>query len=175
MDELTYFYKTGSNQLDHVEDAVLSSYYSEDIDGQSAGHYGYDLIGNLIKDDQTTIRWNVYGKIKQVIKPGNETISYTYDAAGNRITKTTPDGKTVVYVRDASGNVMSVYEKAGSATMVQAEIHLYGSSRLGLTGMLTEAVAEQTTDFTVPAWKRTFTRGEKIFELSNHLGNSLPR
>ncbi len=40
------------------------------------------------------------------------TISYTYDVAGNRVSKTY--GNTVtVYVRDASGNVMGVYKKVG--------------------------------------------------------------
>ncbi|MBC7388113.1 MAG: hypothetical protein H7329_02785 [Opitutaceae bacterium] len=97
------------------------------------------------------------------------TISYTYDANGNRISKTA-NGKETWYVRDASGNVMSVYEQTGSGATAQIETDLYGSSRLGLqTGKSIADVSKWNGTATLS----TFTRGEKIFELSNHLGNVL--
>jgi len=168
-----------TNQLKQVLDEVgYSGNYAADIDNQTeTENYIYDAIGNLVQDksENLTVAWTVYGKIKSVTKVGG-TIYYTYDAAGNRISKTY-DGKTTVYVRDASGNVMSIYEKDGVGALVQAELHLYGSSRLGLSG--TQTIAPETgislaTGYD-PAKLITFTRGEKIFELSNHLGNSLSR
>jgi RHS repeat-associated protein len=173
MDRLAYNYTGGTNRLDYVHDTVPSANYTEDIDAHLSGNYTYDKIGNLktdVKEGITAINWTVYGKISSIVKSGG-TISYTYDAAGNRITKTA-SGITTIYVRDASGNVMSVYEKQGLQPAKQDEVHLYGSSRLGILGALTYA----PTDVPLGAdegkmW--TLTRGEKFFELSNHLGNVL--
>ncbi|MET0638335.1 MAG: RHS repeat-associated core domain-containing protein, partial [Chitinophagaceae bacterium] len=164
-----------TNQLAHVDDRVVSA-YDEDIDDQAPGNYTYDAIGNLKTDVSegitgAGITWNVYGKISRIVKGGN-IIIYSYDAAGNRISKTA-GGKTTIYVRDAGGNVMSVYEKNGS-NLTQAEVHLYGSSRLGFVSALTIPSENFTLYGGLGIGKRsTFTRGEKIFELSNHLGNVL--
>lgn len=175
MDDLSYHYDAGTNQLNHVTDNVSAGNYTEDIDGQSSGNYDYDAIGNLTKDVSegiTDINWTVHGKIAIITKNGNS-IVYTYDAAGQRVTKTT-GGKTTLYVRDASGNVMSVYEVPAVNTIEQKELHLYGSSRLGM------ALAEsKPADNGTPlaggstAFLKTYVRGEKIFELNNHLGNVL--
>ena len=54
--------------------------------------------GNLTKDVKegiTNIEWTVYGKIKKVAK-STGTIEYTYDAAGNRISKTANNKTTVM-------------------------------------------------------------------------------
>jgi len=96
-----------------------------------------------------------------------------YDASGNRIFKyTTTD--TTAYVRDASGNVMSVYVKPAGGSIALTETHLYGSSRLG---MATKHLAPDTTVVLsggfVNGIKSIFARGEKLFELANHLGNVL--
>jgi RHS repeat-associated protein len=163
-----------TNQLAQVNDRVTSP-YTQDLKNQGANNYTYDAIGNLLSDASegiTSIGWNVYGKILSITK-GASTISYTYDAAGNRISKTS-GGKTTLYVRDAGGNVLSVYEAATSSNVYQqTERHLYGSSRLGIA--IGQAVAPTgillaTGD---SAYVRTFVRGEKNFELSNHLGNVL--
>jgi YD repeat-containing protein len=177
MDNLTYDYTPLTNQLKHIGDNVANTNnYTEDIDNQaSASNYTYDAIGNLKTDDAegtTAINWTVYGKIASITKASG-TISYTYDASGNRISKTA-SGKTTVYVRDATGNVMSVYEKSGSTPLRQLEVHLYGSQRLGITRELTVITdsVTLTTGFG-KAHESVFTRGEKLFELNNHLGNVL--
>jgi YD repeat-containing protein len=90
MDRLAYNYTAGTNRLDYVHDTVPSANYTEDIDAQLSGNYTYDKIGNLktdVKEGITAINWTVYGKISSIVKSGGM-ISYTYDAAGNRITKT---------------------------------------------------------------------------------------
>ncbi|HTE29420.1 MAG TPA: hypothetical protein VK666_03540, partial [Chryseolinea sp.] len=174
MDSLTYHYYASTNRLKSVDDSVgVTTDHTEDLEHQSnSSNYTYDAIGNLktdVSETLTNIDWTVYGKIASIVKSGN-TISYTYDAAGNRISKTA-DSKTTLYVRDASGNVMSVYEgPAGESALAQKEAHLYGSSRLGMTTALTVVPdeVEVSEDF-MPGKLSTFTRGEKLFELSNHL------
>jgi RHS repeat-associated protein len=190
MDKLAYSYKPGTNQLDHVYDTVPAGNYDVDIDAQSAGNYAYDSIGNLIKDNAekiTKISWTVYGKISRIMKGDSVDIIYTYGPDGNRISKTvikagSTDTARTWYVRDAQGNVMSVYEAGKPAVhdghLTQSELHLYGSSRLGV---LRRSVNVDTVyvpaDTTMPllgtALSVNFGRGDKLFELSNHLGNVL--
>src|SRR5690606_445524 len=94
----------------------------------------------------------------------------TYDATGNRISKTV-GGVATLYVRDASGNVMSVYEIPAANTIVQKELHIYGSSRLGMvTGELEIEAVSLPSEFGEGRIV-SVTRGKKYFELSNHLGN----
>ncbi|KYP13819.1 RHS repeat-associated core domain-containing protein [Flavihumibacter sp. CACIAM 22H1] len=104
-------------------------------------------------------------------------IGYKYDAGGNRISKSVakPSGNTAYtwYVRDASGNVMSTYETSGTskglpATLLQREVHLYGSSRIGIFNRRVDA----KQNYTAPTVFSSY-RGQKFFELSNHLGNVL--
>lgn len=199
MDNLTYHYPTTtqtingipttvpeSNKLQYIEDAVTGNTASTaDIKTQNSGNYSYDEIGNLtanVKENITSITWTVYGKIAAITKTDNTVISYTYDIAGNRISKTVrPQGSnpaTTWYVRDASGNVMSIYTAANNGHLTLSEVPLYGSSRLGeykpnlgidmvTTAPVTVALANGTGIHTA------FTRGEKVYELSNHLGNVL--
>jgi RHS repeat-associated protein len=166
-----------SNQLAQVTDLVTENVYSTDIDDQSqSDNYRYDPIGNLIADQRegiSEIEWSVYGKIKKITK-NNALITYGYDAAGNRIFKQINGEATTLYVRDASGNVMSVYEGANASSLKQAEVHLYGSSRLGIAGGAPQIPEFLTLagDFTA-AKVVEVKRGEKFFEWSNHLGNVL--
>ncbi len=181
MDSMLYSYTAGTNRLhkvsDYATDASSGTYaqYNDLKQGQSDNNYQYDQIGNLIYDGSegiSNITWNVYGKIETVTKSGT-VIRYVYDASGNRIIKKTPTD-TTFYVRDASGNVLSVYSRPVAGTLQQAEIHLYGSSRIG---MLTTRSAADTFFNLSGGFAKIkgikFTRGEKLFELSNHLGNVL--
>lgn len=183
MDKLTYTYKPGTNQLRHIKDAVGKELYDIDIDNQDDDNYLYDSIGNLIRDKQAgiSVKWNVYGKISEITRDDNTHIYYTYDVAGNRISKKVGDRLTR-YIRDAMGNVMSVYESGNPAVnngrLSQIETHLYGSSRLGISNFATlvdnpEAPVSVRLGTLGSGTFTTFTRGEKFFELSNHLGNVL--
>jgi RHS repeat-associated protein len=176
MDEMSYTYKPSTNQLDKVADIAPDVAGDNDIKkDQSNGNYQYDHIGNLTADaieGIIGIDWNVYGKILSIHKSSGD-ISYAYDASGNRISKTVA-GKTTIYVRDATGNVMSVYESISDGEPAKKENHLYGSSRLGIQTELTVApVSSPLLNGFGSGIMGTFTRGEKFFELSNHLGNVL--
>jgi RHS repeat-associated protein len=200
MDSLSYNYtynsgKLANNKLNYVTDQINgstahSSNYTEDIDDQAAGNYVYDPIGNLIgdvKENINNITWNVYGKIKQIQRTSTTAnpvtdIRYTYDAGGNRICKQVTKGVTdsveyTWYVRDASGNIMTTYLAKGApgvavtsanSTLLLTEQNMYGSSRLGVVN---RNIYVHTT-FTNGSIAN-FTRGNKFFELSNHLGNVL--
>ncbi|MHA4812517.1 hypothetical protein ACX0G9_30775 [Flavitalea flava] len=175
-----YDYYPNTNRLRHIADnPSYTANYTEDIDNQSAAeNYKYDKIGNLVFDDAsdiTNIEWTVYGKIAAITKRTGNNLTYTYDASGNRISKTVGN-VTTVYVRDAQGNVMSVYQQTGSAGFQQTETHLYGSSRLGVLKGLTvvpTSVSMGTGSLYGTPLLRAFTRGEKQYELGNHLGNVL--
>ncbi|MFY0256020.1 RHS repeat-associated core domain-containing protein [Chitinophaga sp. 30R24] len=184
MDELTYHYRPGNNQLDYIDDQVPDSNYSNDIDRQYAHNYSYDETGNLISDrksDIDSICWTVYGKIERIRKSDGTVIAYTYDAVGNRIGKRVKDVETW-YVRDATGNVMGVYTKGdpgvnhGDLTLISSD--LYGSTRLGLLNRQ-ENVQHITVPVKLPmpglgnGINTIFSKGNKLFELSNHLGNVL--
>lgn len=138
------------------------------IIGDEEGTFNYDAIGNLIADREqgVTIEWTPYGKVRQVTKGDGSTMTFRYDASGNRIEKklTVNSAVTVTrYVRDASGNVMATYSippagGAGGGT-TPVEYPIYGSSRLGLY-----------KDGRSVGVRRL---GTKQYELSNHLGNVL--
>jgi RHS repeat-associated protein len=185
MDNLSYTYnktngRLSNNKLRYVTDAVGRDNYIEDIDSPEpdviGDNYKYDEIGNLINEGKTTIAWNVYGKITGISGlKGGYSLEYTYDAAGNRIEKKYSKGTDTHYtwyVRDAQGNVLAVYEKKAETAVRLTESHLYGSSRLGIAKERTK-VPTSFSGTTIPIKKHTFTRGEKFFELSNHLGNVL--
>ncbi|MDY8138483.1 RHS repeat-associated core domain-containing protein [Aquimarina sp. 2201CG5-10] len=117
MDNFTYNYIPGTNQLDHVADTVDQNLFAVDVDNQASGNYQYDAIGQLTRDEAEglNIDWRVDGKVKRITKDDGTVISFAYDGLGNRISKTTANmsdplgGMTTYYARDAQGNVMAVY------------------------------------------------------------------
>jgi hypothetical protein len=181
MDNLTYSYYDNTNRLKKVADPTTNTNYTEDIDDQTdPTNYTYDAIGNLTGDasepEPILIEWTVYGKIKKIVKRTQianvttlVTIEYEYDASGNRIYKKV-DNKETIYVRDASGNVMAVYVKDPSINtgiLTQNEVHLYGSSRLGVNNV--NRRADNMTPVSPTSQTTTaIIRGNKFFELSNH-------
>ena len=188
MDSLNYYYEPNSNRLDRITDNVAAAKFSIDIDSQPTDNYSYDAIGNLIRDSAENIKsitWNVYGKIQQVLKRDNSTITYYYDASGNRLGKVVAgaasgNGETW-YVHDASGNTMAVYtvndNTVNSGALTLSEQSIYGSSRLGIykpaLNLATYSNPKRYIAGIDSGYYSTFTRGIKLFELTNHLGNVL--
>ncbi|PNA98680.1 type IV secretion protein Rhs, partial [Pseudomonas sp. FW306-2-11BA] len=63
----------------------------------SAATYSYDANGNLTSDGNKNISSIAYNflNLPQTITSGKGTISYTYDAAGNKLQKQSTEGSTV--------------------------------------------------------------------------------
>jgi len=206
LDELTYNYHTTtdglvSNRLYQVNDVVSAGNYTDDIDDQgtfnnthstieTANNYGYDELGNLVRDVQeeiASIEWTVYGKMKKITRNSGSSkadLEFGYDASGNRLwKKVTPKGSgavisTYYYLRDAQGNEMCRYVKYTNTTsqlMYVAQEHsIYGSSRVGVDNR--KDTLYMGAAYT-PTWGGVGTSrralGLKSFELANHLGNVL--
>ncbi|WP_343748965.1 RHS repeat-associated core domain-containing protein [Fluviicola sp.] len=192
IDNLTYHYPANSfgktrNRLLYVDDNVNSTYYTDDIDDQSAGNYTYDAEGRLVGDVQeqiASITWRVDGKVKKITRnsgSGKENTSFDYDAMGRRIAKhvyTDADllKNSTYYILDGAGNVMSVYEReinvsGSSVTYAQTEKHLYGSARLGMHTERIPLLGTQNDVYSMGTIQHHI--GDKRYELSNHLGNVL--
>jgi RHS repeat-associated protein len=206
LDELTYNYHTTtdglvSNRLYQVNDVVSAGNYTDDIDDQgtfnnthstieTANNYGYDELGNLVRDVQeeiASIEWTVYGKMKKITRNSGSSkadLEFGYDASGNRLwKKVTPKGSgavilTYYYLRDAQGNEMCRYVKYTNTTIqlmyVAQEHSIYGSSRVGVDNRKDTLYKAGSYS---PSWGGVGTSrralGLKSFELANHLGNVL--
>ncbi|MCD2425097.1 DUF6443 domain-containing protein [Niabella pedocola] len=95
IDQLSYTYQPGSNKLAKVTDQAgdTRSYQLGDFnDGGNGGDdYAYDVNGNLTKDENKNISGISYNSLnlpEQITVTGKGTISYQYDAAGNKLSKT---------------------------------------------------------------------------------------
>jgi YD repeat-containing protein len=179
MDSLTYNYYSSSNQLAQIIDGAGGAYTTDLKTQPSSTNYSYDPSGELTQDlanGVTHVDWTPFGKVADLTNASG-TITFTYDAAGNRISKSTGSGAgsdTTIYVRDPQGNVMTIYQKVGTGVLQPIETDLYGNERIGSVGPLT--VFPSTVALTGGfgnATLSTFTRGEKSYELINHLGNVL--
>ncbi|GAB3351388.1 hypothetical protein GCM10027566_09620 [Arachidicoccus ginsenosidivorans] len=101
IDQLTYHYNTSSNQLKNVVDAsndastTLGDFHYTGTKAASATDYTYDANGNLISDANKKISGIVYNILnlpQRITLTGKGTISYIYDAAGNKLQKKTLQG-----------------------------------------------------------------------------------
>ncbi|MBO9596030.1 MAG: hypothetical protein J7599_24215 [Niabella sp.] len=94
IDQLTYSYKPNSNKLLKVKDNIsLNTGLGDFNDGSNGDNndYDYDVNGNLVKDGNKNISgisYNILNLPQQVDVTGKGTISYQYDAAGNKLSKT---------------------------------------------------------------------------------------
>jgi RHS repeat-associated protein len=102
IDNLTYTYQTGSNKLKQVLDGYNDNTsklgdFKYDPATKTSTDYSYDVNGNLVTDQNKKILSIQYNHLNlpQVISVqapsswpnGSRTITYTYDAAGNKLKK----------------------------------------------------------------------------------------
>ncbi len=108
IDQLIYTYTTTSNKLTKVTDAIVTADNGKlgdfkDGTNGSTDDYSYDVNGNLNLDNNKAISSITYNHLNLplvITIAGKGTITYTYDAAGNKQKKLTSDittgGKTIV-------------------------------------------------------------------------------
>ena len=150
IDQLTYSYKPGTNQLDHVTDAVTTPTNADDIKTQTPGNYTYNSIGQLINNTEEGISYtyNASGLVTEVSKTteafpnGYPLVSFYYNDKGHRVKKRNwVDEIDTYYVRDVAGTVMAIYNSNNLT-----EIPIYGASRLGIHYKQSGVNAYQLTD-----------------------------
>jgi RHS repeat-associated protein len=98
IDQLSYTYQSNSNKLSQVNDAVndpnskLGDFHYSGT--KQATDYNYDGNGNLTLDNNkaiSSITYNYLNLPNVITVTGKGTITYTYDAAGNKLQKVTSD------------------------------------------------------------------------------------
>lgn len=111
IDQLTYTYIPGTNKLQSVADAVNNPNstlgdFKYNPGDKTGTDYGYDGNGNMISDVNkkiASINYNFLNLPNQVTITSKGTVTYTYDATGNKLQKQTVDNTngsttTTVYV-----------------------------------------------------------------------------
>ena len=117
IDDLTYGYS--GNQLKSVSDVMGTAEGFTD-GANSTDEYGYDANGNLIRDDNkgiTSITYN-HLNLPEVITLSGGTITFLYDANGNKLRKTV-NGTSQDYlggIEYSGGVVEAIYHEEGRAT-----------------------------------------------------------
>lgn len=164
MDNLTYSYNTGTNKLNHVNDAIAGANYNYEISNtQLQDNYEYDGNGALIADKSKNqyFDYNSRGLVTGIYNDAGKTspkVLYTYDEKGSRLKKTsyTPTGsgtliKDTWYINEVSGKLISIYERDNVLnTLNQKETYVNGLGKI--------ATCDKTTN-------------NFIYELTDHLGN----
>jgi RHS repeat-associated protein len=98
IDQLQYGYNPNSNQLNYVTDLVNDPTSTlgdfKEINNNTSQDYTYDGNGNLTEDNNkaiSSIAYNYLNLPQTVTVTNKGTITYTYDAAGNKLRKVTVD------------------------------------------------------------------------------------
>ena len=153
LDTITYGYADSRGWGD-----LLTSY-----DGRS---FQYDEIGNLLSDGEWTYTWAKGRQLASMSKPGS-TLTFTYDADGNRITKTV-NGTTTTYTyadgrvtHETNGTDTIHYRYDTNGTLLSMDLngteyyYLYNGQRdvIGLYNANGNVVVEYTYD----AWGKPLT------------------
>jgi RHS repeat-associated protein len=146
-------------------------------------NYGYDALGNLVRDDREEIElihWTVAGKVDSIQRPGASSrspLKFRYGASGQRVSKqvgdfycTEPGSYREHYIRDAQGNIMATYRytNTSAASLKLNERPLYGSRRLG--SLRTELELRSLPSFD-PTSANPVQQVDLNYELTDHLGN----
>ncbi|MGB6093773.1 MAG: DUF6443 domain-containing protein [Moheibacter sp.] len=112
MDDLAYSYRDGngnSNLLKNVSDAVSNQNTGGFKDGNTnpaLDDYEYDLNGNMTKDRNkgiTSITYNYLNLPERIEWSANKFITYQYNAAGQKVTKTVRSNDSIKVVRYLDG------------------------------------------------------------------------
>ena len=115
IDSLVYGYNSNSNKLNYVTDkqndanSVLSDF--KEINNNTTQDYWYDGNGNLTKDNNkniSSITYNYLNLPSLITVTGKGTITYTYDATGNKLKKVTVDN-TVTPAKTTTTDYMGLF------------------------------------------------------------------
>ena len=190
MDHLKYQYKNDGNQLLSVTENSLGNTNNKLGDftdnNPSNDDYGYDANGNLIFDKNKNIGSITYNHLNLplvITLPGKGSITYTYDAAGNKLQKKVVEtGHTLQYnngnyVVDVTSTTHYmggfVYESKSFSNHAQAATFnsaLGYSNKLQFFGHAEGRVRVGYTPATTPAQEQPQNLHFDYF-IKDHLGN----
>ncbi len=112
IDSLLYGYAANSNQLLYVTDKAndTTAHLGDftEINNNTTQDYWYDGNGNYTKDNNkgiSAVTYNFMNLPQQVTVTNKGTISYVYDAAGNKLQKKITEGARIVTTTYISGYV----------------------------------------------------------------------
>ena len=204
IDNLTYNYINNSNKLLNVIDAAndnttklgdfrASALYQQTVPSKTAGtvDYTYDVNGNLTKDLNKDIAQFTNGDgiqynhlnlprvitVKQSATANKGTITYTYDAAGNKLQKITMEtGASIVYNNVATITDVTTTTDYISGFVYETKAYVNGTlnTALGYTAKLQFLPQEEGR--VRPLYKNTAspnTITDYAFDymIKDHLGN----
>jgi RHS repeat-associated protein len=110
IDQLTYTYQTNTNKLSKVTDGIVTTDNGSLADFKDGSNgltddYSYDANGNLTLDNNkkiSSIAYNYLNLPSVVTVTGKGTITYTYDASGNKLQKLTQENNATVAYNGAN-------------------------------------------------------------------------
>lgn len=153
IDQLTYDYGSGGNQLMKVTDAQANPLGFND-QNITSNDYEYDANGNLIKDGNkniTSITYNLQNRVNRVTFSNFSYIQYTYDAAGVKLNQT--------YFNNANQELSKtdyIGEFIYLDNQLQMATHAEGRVLPGINAnLITNAAASSTTGYN--GWGATVT------------------
>jgi RHS repeat-associated protein len=143
IDQLFYTYATATNKLLKIRDTAVSignGKLGDFKDGENSDDdYAYDVNGSLIKDQNKgidSIEYNYLNLPQRVVmKEGQGTISYSYDAGGGKRSKTVVEKDALIDSVTTDITTVTAYTGAGiyeSKTYSNAVLN----TRLGYTNRL---------------------------------------
>ena len=103
IDQLTYNYFPNSNKLQQVLDGANDNTstlgdFKYDLTAKTASDYNYDINGNLTSDNNkkiTSITYNHLNLPSVITVAGKGSITYIYDASGNKLQKKVSDNTQI--------------------------------------------------------------------------------
>ncbi|CAH0336553.1 hypothetical protein FVB9288_02259 [Flavobacterium sp. CECT 9288] len=168
IDNFTYKYDKGNNQLTHVDDAVVGNTDLQDLKDQNTNNYVYDVLGRMTENVTEGLKYtyNTQGLVTKVEKGSLYVITFGYNERGHRIWKSENfnSGNTInteYYAVDLAGNAMGLYYKSSGripTALYQKENPIFGASRLGVF-----------TRGRIINGKQTASKSS--YEITDHLGN----
>ena len=189
MDILSYAYEKGGNQLTGVSDASGNEAGFKDGDN-SGDDYKYDLNGNLTEDKNkgiSEIRYNYLNLPKEVIFADGNKITYTYDAAGIKLSqlveKEGEEPKLTEYIGGMgyeNGQLQFIQHEEGRVVYNSGEENPYeyqyhlkdhlGNVRMSFTSRdkVDEAIATMETAHEEEEWSK-FLHYEEVTKINTEL------